>query len=1676
MRTILLVFILFSLFACKPAEKKAVLTDVSTYLTGMEISVSPGMNLGEMEMSGDSSEITVIIKNTSEGDFTNLSLTIGSGQSYLKFQANATGTRKSPGAGGSCGTVLKKKTSCSFKFGFVPVKMGRFNIPINLAYNNYIKPASQSFEFTGLVGEPADLGILNNLTTYNFGTLEQTDTAIKKQKLEITNHGDLTARMIAPILVNSDPAGAYSLFSNTCPQSLPGKGKCEIEVAYSPKNNSSSDFPFTYASYLTVDYLKNPANSPGKLNANFTFFSTRLEADFTPSSIKNLNFNSLVVGNKHIKELKIENIGYRAGIVKALIVGSDFECSKNVSGIVLLCKKNGLQATLEEFPFIVEDTNSCFGNSVEGVVGKNPGQSCSISVTYWPSINNASNGSFLASDIYLKYDSRWLGVQGTIITKKIAKIPEISFYGVGKLAFDHVELTPPGLPKLPNILPDPGPLLEANIGVIPLFQQDVDAASTFFQVKVIFKNIGLSPVKVKKIVDGATVPLEIIPGVNGSLSSGYYLKVTQSSCDNVAASGSCIITYNLVPKPKLTEDEENILMYDFIDGLMPSLNYKLFKLIYSDGSTVNNSNVAIADKEIEVHIKSKLERNGVLVVESPSSIRYSGIGGQIADYLIRLRNIGTGNLILSSSLNQMFNPPAGFNNDWAWRLIDNPADPENCGIYNSADKNLASNESCRVLIRAELPETSRISSFGYYDEFNRSFVNQGERISASTSSFDIYFKYYSSVSDLVNVSESNQIKVTSTYYSEANLVPQKPLPSTSAILYRPAMNNTTLSVTYPQAITLNAVVIPESYFDSKTFPFSVVAGVPTPATGCPAVTLNNYTYENCYNRFFKSPESIKHVKDISSGDMLRVSGEYIFHAGTFPVGEEVSFNLGFINSGIRGAGSIVMVEEADPTSPLSIKSILPVALGSKVSTPPVKFSFKPLAAGIYSRCYDLNYNSGLSARSTRVCVYAEAADPDYMALATKLVKIEYSDDFSTYTDITSGLNSIDDANFASFFVVNGSGMKIKKRFKITNNRNVAVNKLSYYILESPTSTPKNLTGALSSSYINLQDGSTVPAIDLTTPLELNPSCSLGMTLNSGASCVVDINYEPTDTEGLRRNYLGVIFEIAPDQYVSYSGALSFRSAPPTKLTVVNVTFQDPITPTSTDLFAITDTITGAKQLRSGSFGISINKDPNNPKKYPYILANADVSNTFEYRVVNSSTLKTSFMPAWKVLHPSDTFPVSGTDILIYTSATASITANRACFFGDDEGDASVPSDFKGFFRDTQNICRMKIAFSGYRTYTGASCDTQQMGGSILNSCNPFSYAMAYSTTDGVALVNEDLNIHMQGYIEPNKIVSDTFELSDVVAKSNGSVRIAVSPIYPNHANRGALEVGLVCYDKDYMKLKSDKVFNLIKDYTYISGNLVKVDSSADIENCVSFTNDDQYVNIAGLSVGSYYFFKVFAMRSFSNGVEQDLKYISNSSILTSTAVIPSADQIYNHETKQLIDKSIKLQVGTRDFAINTCNADFTNFDIVGVKYKAYKGLINTSIFNYLISDPSYNSGYPTEGVGAITHWLSDTPYDISASISLYDGSNVPGFSNYTVSAMDGTNVGYKASYHQTCNNNPSCSLLYKLVGGDPGEGLYFEGVFYTTGDGANAAIRCYRELLCPTNPQLSINSQSCLQP
>ena len=344
-----------------------------------------------------------------------------------------------------------------------------------------------------------------------------------------------------------------------------------------------------------------------------------------------------------------------------------------------------------------------------------------------------------------------------------------------------------------------------------------------------------------------------------------------------------------------------------------------------------------------------------------------------------------------------------------------------------------------------------------------------------------------------------------------------------------------------------------------------------------------------------------------------------------------------------------------------------------------------------------------------------------------------------------------------------------------------------------------------------------------------------------------------------------------------------------------------------------------------------------------------------------------------------------------------------------------------------------------------------MGQTVVGSCNPFVYKLSYWSYKRSS--NSDIYVHMKGFIEPDRVAVTPAKVYNVTSVG-GTVTFDWQAMAPLNPAWGAITKYRVYYDTSYSNLNTLNVFKLTSPVLY-----------KETANAATTS-----ISVTGLTAGKYYFFKVFAVRTYT-GVTPNLTFISNSNIPIVPVVIPTTTQLYNHTLGVLIDKAYKLPAGTLTNGVSACLKDVYALSISGASKNVTKLLISTPVFNYLQSSSTLSTGYPTQGIGAIPHWLSDTAYNLRTSISLYDGTVLPGFPGFNTTKLSGNSPANALVYQKTCTNNASCDLLYKIVGGD-GVDLYFQGTFYATPT-VSAYYRCYATIPCPTSTGKLITDPSC---
>lgn len=1644
----LILFVIFisitTLSSCKSDVTKVLTAVTDRILAPVTFEMSPDPDLGEISVGEDPTLITMKVVNNSSDRIQKINLVIDNTQSLLKFKENKNGDVASPGFGGTCGSSLAPNGQCLFILSFNPRKSGTFEIPVTLKYENLIEPQEKIITIKALTGEPASLVFTNDISSYDLGVIEQTDTKKNYLDIEVINSGELSARSVSVNLANANAIGAFSLESHNCPTFIKAKEKCQLRMSYSPKNNDYNDPLVGYKSQLSISYVNDSKGSTGNLNNYAEFISTTIEAKFK-ENFKIIDFATVYSGNKLTKTVKITNVGYNAGVLQEFIFTDHANnpittCIKS-SGTLLDCNKS-----LDQFPFVIEDVNECFGNQTKGIEGKLQGASCVFNMTYWPSTKWEAGSQainyFNDVNVALKYDSQWKN-QSLILVKNEMFTILADFLSVGKIQFSSISLE--SIPIIDSKIIHTENNSLVDLERIALVSSDI--YSKFF--KVTWTNVGENTVTVDKISDKHMPTANLITTSGKNLNAFYKNIKSGVGCDIILPGASCSFSFDLAPVLQANPATEDLLMYDDISDLNKKI--KTFSIHYNDGSLFEDDGSSSTKKHHNVNLTSKLIKKGLLAFTGPLNSSSNLINGSSDVKNLCLTNVGTGEVyaIKSHATENLY--PNGADH-WPFKIIDLAVVTSSCPspatkdchdiIFKSDDllpmvadpsKFLDIGETCVLSYEVKIAETIRENISLPTEEHNRPFgpglSNTSEawpRRSFAVGPIPVSFSYYDG--DYVStdsasypnygysgITKKSLLNVAFRSPAQLNIV--NPLPATSAVIHRPSLTYPLISSTYPTIKELSSITIPEMYFPGSYFSGSS-------------------------NGFTKSDESYIHVDTLNLKNGI-YDNEFKIHIGTFTVNDVISASVDIKNTGGSSALNVVFSEDVAP-SPIEIEEYggftvkpFPDLNINTGLTKIVKIKFRPTSPGLFKHCFDLDYDNQLLTTSQHVCIYAEA-----VSVGPK-IKIEYSDievnmpgpietPTGIYTNVNAPINSSDGTSII-FSGIKDSSVYVKKIIRFTNTGLIGARKFNYFYMPSTTSAAGTVPG----------DTSLIGA-----PIK---GCVANMTLAAADYCEIIIKYQPIKSSSSALNrFLGVIYEINPNssQYVSQVAGLNFSSFDPAKLSVVGASPE-----------SLNDWSNPANPLPvSESWPIDLTAY--SKKNQTHLVLDSHPQNkTFSSIVVKNETgLKASLL----YMNPN---PAPGVWNVIYTNSFITVSANRYCFYGDDESNNSVPANEKGFNNISINPCVLKAEFTGHQTYTSCSAWSAPtkskevlIGELVQATCNPYVFKLEYFNNKRSSYTG--IYFHLKGFIEPNKSTTDLApaEFSNIsstfVSGSVGRVSFTWPELIPTNADWGDIIKYRVYYDLLASNLNSSKVFKK-------TGGPAFIDTPDPLIRNITISN---------LVVGKFYYFKVMAIRSYTG-----INYLSDNNLPLLTLPIPASDYTYHHESRSLVDKTYLPTPGDRTVGVTECSKKFYNIAINGGTIKHNKTLITTPIWQYLINTPTANLGYPGSGIGTIPHWLGDAEYDLRFNISLYDGTELPGFPNYVTTSMSGNNPENKILYQKTCNNITSCNKLYKIVGGDDYD-LYYNGVYYAKEKSATSYFRCRAVMKCPTSTSKLITSPTCVAP
>lgn len=1632
------------LSACNPMGDNKVEVLTQGALDPVEFYVEGGSEHGEFLVGADASYFNLHVTNNNAFRITKMNLDVDPFSSAaMKFATNSDGKSISPGAGGTCGTTLASGKSCIYRVEYSPTFSGELTQKFKFTYSNLINVEEEEAEINLLAGEAANLGFVSEIINYDYGYMERTEPEKITKKLTVINNGGLTARNMKFGVLYSHNSDAFTIKENTCTTELPAGETCSFIVDYIPMNYGpgapDGDEEQTYTCNPRFDYIRDPEGGKGALTAYFTALSTTIEGRILSSGITQLEFTELTVGNRETKAVKIQNYGYKEAIVHNVEVYDAADnkvatCIKVGSMAELVCQdpntvsSAGSQLPLSTLPLRISDTTGCINEfdsldytfdagvlsdpslfQLAGKTNTKVGDSCFLDITFWPSVTHTTNGNINDYKLRFKFDSTWknekviYGDDNTYDSQFL--LTDASWLSAAQMQVDEYRYG-----AKDDYVRETGTASTVylyDLGRIALISNSAYKQAT----KITFKNVGYTDAEVLSVTDGKTTP-NVLTESTVDLND-YYLSTGHVGCGIVSAiGGDCNIRFNLAPMASslsgtAAENEENGNMFDVTDPYPDQ--YKKFILTYKDGTTYNDDGSLRADRVVEVWARALLVRKGFLVFSSTDpdqGTKMSAYGDSVAFHHVILKNAGTGGIPVIEKIDQYSlsgTSAKSGNSPYPYEIVDRPGTGGEAGADKdcyellvdeatpvtpvtpgtNASSILDAGETCSLTIKMRLRGNDVVynnwySLYAAYDNWHRFFDSdyQGmhelwEERYYNAGNQIVSFRYYDGdgISDMANGYTPDEEGygnfydisggLDGFYYlrfaarEPAKLYPESPLPSYSSSICRDVMMLPGYTVpAHEWGNPLSPVNVPEvcrDYSEGKS---------DSPVTERKAI-------EN-------------HVKSNYSGY------DYIFHAGYFPAGG--TYDLSFILSEDGPAtqaihnysGDTGVIDWINPWgNPLT-----------NFSARTLKFEFKPTLAGSYSTDLVVTYNNGeriLDDEATfaysnqnvtfRIRIIAEAinAGMDNIAMDVQDYTVTYD----------SGTETLDDTT------TKGAPYNVNLHYRSSD---MAGNGINFYgIRESVVYDKKVLTftnngaNTLSNFQFNFKQGINSGSFGAPAGrgMSIDQNNCMDITLNPTDSCDVTIHFLASKDEAATSTVYGtVVYNMGGIQFGMKNFEMIFNAADPAIL--------ETAPKIATKIIKDENNL----NIKSIPLALGLYADSGHPVVNSFPTDRFSKNNV---NIKNISAEKASFLAQWEAVNGATPLP-GGSWIEIYNTGGVVVEANRACFFGDDEGDAGVPDEEKGFNDSSSNACRMNFHIDLDDTYFGETLDTSKTYFKLLFYNNKRS-----STSE--------MLFHFTGFIEPNPSNMSNTDIANVETDSDGNLYFEWDSAVAGNSSWGSI-IG----------------YNVYAATTQVSLNDIFKASSPE------FTTNE-YITLNGLVPGRYYYLKVVAVRQSPSGKQ----YISDIDSPIKSVIIPPEGYVYNYDQKILFSKNYSSEGGPdlKDEGAGVCASDIVTLSQNGsIKNKPMK-LIDTDIWNLIESDPSY-SDY---SIDTTPHWMSDNPVDISFIF--------PDFSCSETSGDDGGSNFYT----KDCSDC-SCNTLSIVKGGD-GQFLPPGSTIYVDGGAMSAFFRCY---------------------
>lgn len=1650
---LLLSFLFF--YSCQPAgqEEEAVTVETEGVFEPITIEVVDGEDRGEFLIGSDPDFITVKVKNNSKFTYKGISLVIDEdSDAGVKFSPDAEGLSSSPGLGGTCKKELPPGKQCTYILKYDPTLPGESFQKLTFNYKDLVDAKNKVFNLRFLAGEAASLIFDGEQINYTFGVIERTERTKYTKLLNIKNTGGLSAKNIVFSKIDVPNTSAYKVLSNNCPSDMIPGQECQLLVQFEPQNYGipapDGNIDLTYTSNLKFDYIRDPEGGVSALNAYFSTISTTIEAKIKASGVESIEFDGIVVGNITDKNVKIQNQGYKEGILQSVDVrdGGNNLVARCIStgGASLECRdpsdinNPGAVLPLTTLPFKIVDINNCTANvddlgysraangaisipSVRTIFGKtteNSGEACFFNVKFHPSVTFTSDGNFNNYRLNFRFDSTW---KNNIVLyndkdtdSNTFTISEAEYYSAAKLDFILFEYANN---EITNEDADDDGNYVYDLGRVSL----VSSTAYSERLRMRMRNIGTETAEIVSITDGASSPFTFTD--TSTDINTYYKNAAHVNCTFVSAQGQCDIQMELNPLASTNPDstaaqaEENGFMYDILNTYPD--RYKVFKVKYKDGTTYNDDMSARQPLELEVSVRSLLVRKGFLVYEdvnmNQGNSQPIGVAGNTDFFYLKIKNVGTGGITyidIPPEINLVGLPNAPVRgNAYPFNVVDEPGFTGMAGAdldcYDLIDLNSMSGPpgvtpgtnapsildpgmSCSLTIEHKLNNSNKKIAYTATEEWLR-FFDLERDFTDEAREFEEHNNQ--TVPIYFSYYDGDGIASPATNYTPS-LAGHGNLYTLQEYRISKRMRTQANLVPISPLPMISAILYRPSI---NLVPYAPNPNpIDEPGSPIPGGTIAEM-WKDSTDSTGAAPAA--YAVSLSNGSRLHVNNnhkdstyEYVFHAGTFRAGQTYRLSFNLRNAGDFSATSIS--ESLTGDSEISLVSTIPSVVGPGAQRL-VSFDFTPTTSGTFEADYVVDYTNQRRFLVDRTnLIYTNDTPSIRIKVIAEAVpstdgylSLTSQNYIVTYDSVGDSYTEvIDGASTTNYnLLYNDTDTGESALFKAIRGSKLYAKKI-FTVRNEGNSTLENLTFYIKKAI----NASTTSNSASGEGYSITSNGCNNVSLGPGGTCTFEVRLLASVSEPATNIKYGFIsYSNATNQFISEGFRFQFVAADPAKLKVGTI---NPVNITDENSNVISD-----------SYGLSYGFYTD--ASHPTLSGYPTNSMTKTYNVANESAEKASFLAQYRAFvgNPAAILP-AGAWHVIFNDKGIQVEGSRGCFNGDDEG-SGLDMDKWGFNNTTAATCTLRVTYTFDETYVGEKVPEAQ------------SYAQL-SFYDNERASSSVLTVHVKGFVEANRSTAADAFINNVTATSDGDVSFSWTAYAPQNASWGTIDGYRVYYSP------ISSVFDNIFEATGV--------------NFVDTT--DPNVVVTGLVPGKYYYFYVTAKRTTPNGKE----YISiNPNATVHELVVPPVGTIYDYFTRTIIDKFQSPEgdpvFGGKNLAVATCQSEIQVLSKNGANINKAKKLIDTQLYNLIDSDEAGNSDYSYK---AIPHWINDDAVDIEFA------GIFPDFSCTEQNGYDGDNTFYQ----KPCGDC-SCNELFKVIGGDGGEipyaaTLYVEDTFI-------GGARCY---------------------